>query len=174
VTPRARVASLAAAAAAGLVALATWQARVEARSAWRRALVAQAEETGAFARRALASGHDLLVAERLADLARRPEVAWVLILDRTGRATFHGRPEDVGKIYESAWAKVALAATATLIQEIPDSGATEADVPVGGGAVLRLGFTFGPLGAAERWLALAAGVAAAGFAALGLLAARGG
>lgn len=167
-----RTALLAAVAGAAVVGLAALQARDEARAAWRRSVIAQAEETGAFARRALAARSDLLVAERLVELSRRSEVQYVLILDRTGKAVFHGRPEDVGKAYDSAWAKAALAATALLVQEIPAAGVTEADVPLDGGAVLRLGFTFAPLGAAERWIWIAAGLAAAGFAVAGLLAAR--
>ncbi len=173
-TPRQRTVALAIVTAVLVTGLAALQAQDELRGAWRRSLVGQAEETGAFARRALAAGSDLLIAERLAELARRSEVQYVLILDRTGKASFHGRPEDVGKVYESAYAKAALAATATLVQEIPEAGATEADVPLGAGAVLRLGFTFAPLAAAERWIRIAAGCAVAGMIAAGLLAARGG
>ena len=157
-----------------VVAFAALQARDEVRSAWRRSLIGQAEETGAFARRALAAHSDLLVAERLAELARRSEVQYVLILDRAGKASFHGRPEDVGKVYESSYAKAALAATATLVQDIPEAGATEADVPLGTSGVLRLGFTLSPLAPAERWIWMTAGLAAVLIAGAWLLAARAG
>lgn len=173
-TARTRTVALAGLAAAAVTALAALQARDEGRAAWRRAMLVQAGETGAFVRRALASRSDLLVAERLAELSRRSEVHYVLILDRTGRAVFHGRPEDVGTMYDSTWAKAALAATEPLLQPIPDLDVVEADIPLDAGAVLRLGFGYAPLAGTERWIWIAAGLATAGFAVIGLLAARAG
>lgn len=172
--PKQRTILLAVLAGVAVVGLAALQARDEARAAWRGAMLVQAGETGTFVRRELASRGDLLIAARLAELSRRSEVHYVLILDRNGKAVFHGRPEDVGKVYDSVWAKAALAATAPLLQSIPDAAVVEADVPLDAAGVLRLGFDYAPLAATERWIWIAAGLAAAGFAVAGLLAARAG
>ncbi|MEK7475168.1 MAG: hypothetical protein AAB152_05980 [Candidatus Coatesbacteria bacterium] len=147
-----------------------WQADVAARAAWRAGFVRQAEELGGFVTRALASRSDLLVVERFGELVRHDDVTYVLVLDPAGRARFHGDAVEVGKTFDSPFAKAALAATATLVQDIPAAGVVEVDVPVGGGAVLRLGGAPRPLAASLRWLWTSAAVAAIALGALAIMA----
>jgi len=154
---------------AALVALgAAWQAAEAARGAWRSGFVREAEELGSFAKRALASRSDLLIVERFSELVRHDDVTYVLILDSAGRARFHGDAAEVGKTFDSPYAKAALAATAALVQDIPQAGVIEVDVPLGGGSVLRLGGAPRPLAPALRWLWAGAGLAGAALLAAGL------
>lgn len=134
-----------------LVVLVALQARDAVRRAWARSWVSEAEELGSFARAALAVRSDLLLVERLTRLARRDDVAYALILDPDGRARFHGNAPDVGRKYDSAPARRALAARETYVQSIRSHGVLEVDVPLERG-VLRMGFTFAPLDSFFRWL----------------------
>jgi len=169
-----RLAPAACAVAALAVAGAAWQARAAGRAGWSGARVQEAEELAAFIRAATASRNDLLVVERFTALARRDEVAWALVLDAGGRAVFNSAAADVGKVYDSAVAKAALAATGTLVQDLASLGVTEVDVPLGAGRVLRLGCAPRGAAAADPWLAVAAGIAVLALAGAALLAARAG
>ena len=164
------------AAAAWLAALVVlgcaWQAAESARAAWRAGFVRDAEETGRFVTRSLASRSDLLVVERIGELVRHNDVTYVLVLDPTGRARFHGDAAEAGKTFDSPYAKAALAATATLVQDIPAADVVEVDVPVGGGSVLRIGGAPRPFAASIRWLWLSAAAGAAALGLAGLLALR--
>lgn len=158
---------------AALVSLAgAWGAREAVLAGWRAARVQEAEELAGFIRAATAARNDLLVVERFSALARRDEVAWVLVLDAAGRASFHGNPADVGSVFDSPVARAALSATATLVQDVPSRGAVEVDVPLGQGRVLRLGCTPRAIAAADPFLWGGAGLAALVLAGAGLLAAR--
>ena len=154
---------------AALVALgAAWQAADAARGAWRSGFVSEAEELGGFAKRALGSHSDLLIVERFGELVRHDDVTYVLILDSSGRARFHGDAAEVGKTFDSPYARAALAATATLVQDIPQAGVLEVDVPLGNGSVLRMGGAPRPLAPALRWLWAGAGLACSALVAAGL------
>ena len=107
--------------------------------------------------------------ERLAALGQRDDLAWAVVLDTAGRARFHTNVADVGKVYDSAIAKRALAATAPLVQDLADVGIVEVDVPVGSGAVLRAGFTTRALDAASRQVWTGAAVAVVAAVVAGLL-----
>lgn len=148
-----------------------WAAAAAMRSAWRTGFVRDAEDTGRFVARALATRSDLLVVERFAELKRHDDVTYVLVLDPSGRARFHGEAAEVGKVFDSPFAKAALAATATIVQDIPSAGVVEVDVPVGGGSVLRVGGAPRPLAASLRWLWTGAAAGVLALAALAALAA---
>ena len=145
--------------------LASSAARAARIQSW--ALEAGAE--GAFIHSALAHHDDLLVVERLAALGQRDDLAWAVVLDTAGRARFHTNVADVGKVYDSAIAKRALAATAPLVQELAEVGIVEVDVPVGAGSVLRAGFTTRALDAASRQVWTGAAVAVMAAVVAGLL-----
>jgi hypothetical protein len=173
VIPRRR---LFAAGFAALAAASLWaglESRDAARAAMVRAWTLEAEELGAFARSALARGGDLMVVERFASLARRDDFAYALVMDARGKARIHSDVSQSGRVYESDFAKRALAAASTLVQPVPGTGLVEVDVPLGAPGVLRAGFSFRCAAQAEEWLWVALAAAMAGLAGAVLLALRG-
>jgi hypothetical protein len=159
VTRERLAAAVLALAAAGTLAVAASAERA-LRDAWIRAGTERAEAAAAFLRRARAAGDDLLAAERVAEEARRAETAYVLVLDASGTARLAGQPSDLGRVFDSAYARAALAAERPIVQDVDALEAFEADVPLGGGAVLRLGISWRPLGPAIARLRAAAGLGA--------------
>ncbi len=151
-----------------LVVLVALQARDAMKRAWVKSWVSQTEELGTFVRGALASRSDLLLVERLVQLARRDEIAYALILDPGGRARYHSNAADIGRRYDNVYTKRALKAQATLVQDIRDHGVLEVDVPLASG-VLRVGFTFKPLASFSRWLWAGVALSCACLTAAGLL-----
>jgi sensor histidine kinase regulating citrate/malate metabolism len=156
-----------------MVVITAFESHHEARQTWVRFWLVDAEELGAFARGAQVGREDLLLAERVSRVAKREDVAYVLILDPTGRALIHGNPAEAGKRYESEYARNALEAKSTLVQEIPAIGVTEVDVPLESG-VLRVGYTFRPMAPFSRALLAGTLLSCAVLAAAGLLLLRGG
>jgi len=125
------------------------QASVRART---RTWVMETEEIGAFVKSALARGNDLLVVERFSRLARRDDVAYVLVMDSTGKARLHTDVSQIGKLYTSDYAKRALGAGDTLVQPVPSQGLVEVDSPLGGAGVLRAGFMVSAATAGSGWM----------------------
>jgi len=139
-------------AAAGLaVTLAALEANHAVRTACERTWVVQASELAAFAMQASAARNDLALVDRIAWMAKRDDVAYVVVLVPDGRAKFHSNPSEVGKTYDSEYARRALAAKETITQEVARGGVLEVDVPLDNG-VLRAGFSYGPLAPASRSL----------------------
>ena len=145
------------------------QADNATRSAFVAAWTRNAESEAAFVTAALARRNDLLVVERLGALARRDDLAYAVVCDAAGRARFHSDVAQIGTVYDSPVAKRALAATGTLVQDVDAAGVVEIDAPVGGGAVLRLGFSKRVLAAPSRWLWSGAAMAVLAGLAAGLL-----
>ncbi len=147
-------------------------AREAARGYVRRSWMAQTEELGAFTRRALDRGSDLLVVERLAALIRRDDVSYAVVMDPEGRALIHTDVTQAGKVYDSEYARRALAATEVIVQEVNELDLAEVDAPLGTRGVLRVGYLYRPLRAYERSLLAGLAFALAGIAAGALLAFR--
>jgi hypothetical protein len=143
-----------------------------ARTAAVRSWTLQSEELGTFAKSALASRSDLMLAARLGETMKRDEISYALVMDQAGKARFHGSAADIGRTYDSPTAKLALSATATLVQELPAYSLVEVDVPLPG-HVLRVGWSFRALSSFAAWLWGGAATAVAALAAPGLLAFRG-
>ncbi len=134
-----------------VIVLVALQAQDSVRESAIRSWIVQAEDLGAFAVEARGCRCDLLLVDRLTRLSRRDDVTYALILDEDGRASFHSNAADVGRVYTSVYARCALDARKTLIQDIPSHGVLEIDVPLERG-VLRVGFTFQGLSTFFRWL----------------------
>jgi hypothetical protein len=128
-----------------------------------------AESEAAFVAAALARRNDLLVVERIAALAKRDDLAYAVICDATGRATFHSDVAQIGMVYDSPVAKRALGTAGTLVQEAAAAGIIEIDAPVGGGAVLRLGFADRAFAAPSRWMWAGAAASLVAAVAAGLM-----
>lgn len=149
------------------------ESRLAARTSRVRAWTLEAEELGSFTRGALARGADLLVVERFAAMAKRDDFAYALVMDRGGKARIHSDVSQSGKVYESDFAKRALAAGSTLVQAVPGTDFVEVDVPLGTSGVLRAGFSFRGNRSSEVWLWIAVGLAFIGLIAAALPALRG-
>jgi len=167
-----RPAAIAGTLAAGAVLLLLMD--VQADRASRDAFVAgwtrDTEAEAAFVASALTRKNDLLVVERFGSLVKRDDLSYAVVCDAAGRARFHSNASDVGTVYDSPVAKRALAATGTVVQDVGGAGVVEVDVPVGGGAVLRMGYATRAFSGPARWLWAGAAVSMAAAAAAGLMA----
>lgn len=128
------------------------------------------ESEAAFVAATLARKNDLLVVERFTALVKRDDLSYAVVCDAAGRARFHTNASDVGTVYDSPVARRALAAAGTVVQHVTGAGVVEVDVPVGGGAVLRMGYATRAYTGPSRWLWAGAAVSVVAAAAAGLMA----
>ena len=146
-----------------LVAVASLWCGFEADHSARRARIRtwtlETAEIGTFAKSALARGNDLLLVERFSMLARRDDIAYILVMDKEGKARLHTDVTQVGKVYTSAFAMRALAAGDTLVQPVESMGLIEVDYPLGSVGVLRAGFVLRAATAGAGWMWAGLGLA---------------
>ncbi len=166
-----RAAALCLAIAALLVVLAALEAQEAMKAAWVRSWKIEAEQLGAFARTAIASGNELLLVEQLGAMTRRDEVAYAVLIDSQGLVRYADTPANAGKRLAGPRSKAALEAKAAFTVLIPETGMIEVAVPVGSFA-LRCGFTTRHLAGASRMLVIAAVLAVLGLGGAGLLVLR--
>jgi sensor histidine kinase regulating citrate/malate metabolism len=133
------------------VTFAALKANEEMRTAWERTWMAEAEDMAAFARQAMTAKDDFALVDRISGVAKRDDVAYVVILVPDGRAKFNSNPAEVGKTYDSEYARRALAAKETVTQEVAGRNIMEVDVPLEN-AVMRMGFSYATLAGASRAL----------------------
>ena len=146
-----------------------WESIQAARQARIRTWTIEAEEIGGFVKAALERGNDLLVVERFARLLRRDDIAYVLVMDREGKAFLHMDGALAGKVYTSDIALRALATADVLVQMMPSLGLVEVDFPLGSAGVLRAGFVLRTATAGFGWMCAGLVLALAGLFASVLL-----
>jgi len=129
-----------------------WEADHAARRARIRTWSMETEDLGSFVKSALVRGNDLLVVERFSRLARRDDIAYLLVMDKDGKARLHSDVNQAGKVYTSDFARRALAAGDTLVQPVPAMGLVEVDSPLGPAGVLRAGFILRSAAPGSGWM----------------------
>lgn len=149
-----------------------WEAGNTARRARIRTWSLETGELGSFVKSALARGNDLLVVERFSLVARRDDIAYLLVMDRDGKARLHSDVNQAGKVYASDYAKRALSAGDIIVQMVPSMGLVEVDYPLGDRGVLRAGFVLSSATAGSGWMWAGLGLALLGLAVSALPALR--